>query len=114
MRIKSEVLQKKKQLLSGLRAARQPWWEHWREVADYFLPRRYIWLLSPNEQARIKSKNPYILDGTGTSAARTLAAGMMNGITSPARPWFRLRVTGINDENFARESRDVMIDIPLF
>lgn len=98
MKIKAEVLRSKKQLLSSLRMTRQPWWEHWREIADYFLPRRYMWLQSPQESARIKSKNPYILDGTGTTAARTLAAGMMNGITSPARPWFRLRVTGINDE----------------
>lgn len=98
MQIDPQVFQKKKQLLSGLRDVRLPWWEHWRELADYILPRRYIWLQSPREAARIKSKNPYILDATGTVAARTLAAGMMNGITSPARPWFRLRVTGFEDE----------------
>lgn len=98
MKLKAGVLQKKKQLLAALKSARQPWWEHWRDLADYFLPRRYQWLMSPNEAARIKTKNPHILDGTGTTAARTLAAGMMNGITSPARPWFRLRVTGFSDE----------------
>ena len=31
-----------------------------------------------------------ILDNTGTRALRTLAGGMMAGMTSPARPWFRL------------------------
>lgn len=98
MKISAEVLNEKKQLVSALRTDRLPWWEHWRDLANYFLPRRYIWLQSPNEAARVKSKSPYILDGTGTTAARTLAAGMMNGITSPARPWFRLRVTGFQDD----------------
>lgn len=98
MKVPHQVLEKKKQLLSGLRLTRQPWWEHWREIADFFLPRRYVWLQSPAEAKRIKTKNPNILDATGTTAARTLASGMMNGITSPARPWFRLRVTGFQDE----------------
>ena len=81
-----------------MRQTRQVWWEHWRELADYFLPRRYVWLQSASEATRAKTKNPYILDATGTTAARTLASGMMNGITSPARPWFRLRVTGVQDD----------------
>jgi hypothetical protein len=42
-------------------------------------------------------RNPHILDPTGTIAARVLASGMMNGITSPARPWFSLRVTNKED-----------------
>jgi len=98
MKVKPEVLTKKKQLLAGLRTARQPWWLHWRELADFYLPRRYVWLQSPSEASRIQTKNPFILDATGTTAARTLASGMMNGITSPARPWFRLRITGMQDE----------------
>lgn len=98
MRVASETLTKKKQTLAALQQARRPWWAHWRELADFFLPRRYIWLQSAEEAARIQTKNPYILDATGTTAARTLASGMMNGITSPARPWFRLRVTGFTEE----------------
>lgn len=98
MKIKHAVLTSKKQALEGLRLARVPFWLHWRELADFFLPRRYAWLLSDNEFDRIRTKNPFILDGTGTGAAKTLASGMMNGITSPARPWFRLRVTGLTDE----------------
>lgn len=31
-----------------------------------------------------------IIDSTGTFASRTLRSGMMTGITSPARPWFKL------------------------
>jgi hypothetical protein len=32
----------------------------------------------------------HIYDSTGTQALKTLSAGLMAGMTSPARPWFRL------------------------
>lgn len=90
---------KKKSLIAQLRTERQPFWQHWRDLSDYILPTRYVWLQSPAEQ-RLSRRNNSILDSTGTIAARTLASGMMNGITSPARPWFKLRVRGIDyDEN---------------
>lgn len=85
--------------LAAMEVDRQPWWQHWRDLADYILPRRYVWLLSKNEAARRATRNPHILDGTGTNSARTLASGMMNGITSPARPWFTLRVHGADDKD---------------
>jgi hypothetical protein len=85
-------------VISALKNDRQPFWTLWREVANYFLPKRYVWLQSDKE-ARVRSaKNPYILDSTGTTAARILASGMMNGITSPSRPWFRLRIAGFEHE----------------
>lgn len=78
--------------LSALRSARTPWWTHWREIADYLLPRRYRWLVTPNEAARGSSMNNKILDSTGTVAHRVLASGMMSGITSPSVQWFKLTV----------------------
>lgn len=94
MKIAPELHSKLLGTVAAMEVDRQPWWQHWRDLADYILPRRYVWLLSPAEAARKLSRNPNILDGTGTSSARTLASGMMNGITSPARPWFKLRVQG--------------------
>lgn len=99
MKISVERHQKLQGSISAMAVDRLPWWNHWRDLADYILPRRYAWLLSKNEAARRATRNPYILDGTGTSAARTLASGMMNGITSPARPWFKLRVHGADDND---------------
>jgi hypothetical protein len=88
-------------VIAELKNDRQPFWTLWREVANYFLPKRYVWLQSDKE-ARVRSaKNPYILDSTGTTAARILASGMMNGITSPSRPWFRLRIAGFEHEGDA-------------
>lgn len=94
MKISVDAHQKMLSTFASMAVDRQPWWQHWRDLADYILPRRYTWLLSKSEAAKRATRNPFILDGTGTNAARTLASGMMNGITSPARPWFKLRVHG--------------------
>lgn len=101
MKISDSAADKLVGTLAAMRSDRQPWWEHWREVADYVLPRRYVWLQSVNETSRIKSRNPYILDATATTAARVLASGMMNGVTSPGRPWFKLRVSGFAEDDDA-------------
>lgn len=98
MKIEIERHDSLKRQMVGMRRDRLPWWSHWRDLADYYLPRRYVWLLSEKEAKAAQLRNRFILDGTGTNAARTLASGMMNGITSPSRPWFRLRVPGVEDE----------------
>lgn len=83
------------EVMSELRVARTPFWHLWGEIADYFLPKRYVWLESGDESRRAQNaKNPHILDPTGTLAVRTLASGMMNSITSPSRPWFKAKVAG--------------------
>ena len=84
--------------LAGLRGQRDGWLEHWRDVAAHILPRRYRWLVAANDTSRGSQINHRILDSTGTLAARTLASGMMNGITSPTRPWFRLRIEGYEED----------------
>jgi hypothetical protein len=66
----------------------------WRDISNYFLPRRYPWLLTDKETRSASIRNTNLLDSTSITALRTLATGMMNGITSPTRPWFRLGVTG--------------------
>ena len=98
MKIAVELHNKKKATIAAMRTDRLPTWNLWRELANYYLPQRYTWLLSDAERKVKNAKNPYILDGSGTLAARTLASGMMNGVTSPTRPWFKLRVPGFDDE----------------
>ena len=85
-------------LLVGYETSRYSWWVHWRELAEYFLPRRYQWLISANKYNKGSPINQKIIDNTPTLAARTLASGMMSGITSPSRPWFRL---GVKDQTVA-------------
>jgi Bacteriophage head to tail connecting protein len=78
--------------LLGMRVNRYSWWTHGRDLADYLLPRRYKWLITPNQMNRGSPINQHILDSTGTLAARNLASGIMSGTSSPTRPWFKLKV----------------------
>lgn len=101
MKISAKEQKRLQGIIAELKSDRQSFWTLWREIANYFLPKRYVWLQSDKE-ARIKNaKNPYILDSTGTTAARILASGMMNGITSPSRPWFKLKIAGFEHEGDA-------------
>lgn len=85
--------------LKGLYQARYSYWMHWRELSDFILPRRYKWLITPNEMSRGSQRNGNILDATGTIAARTLASGLMAGVTSPTRPWFKFRISGFDQDD---------------
>jgi hypothetical protein len=62
----------------------------WRDLADHFLPRRARFQITDNNKG--DRRNNKIIDSTPVFAARTLRSGMMGGVTSPARPWFRLTV----------------------
>ena len=75
-------------LRSQMDSERSSFISHWRDIGDYVLPRRPRFTLS--ETNRGERKNQKIIDSTASLAARTLRSGMMGGITSPARPWFRL------------------------
>jgi hypothetical protein len=85
--------------IAGMRINRYSWWLHWRELADFILPRRYRWLIVANQWNRGSPINGNIIDSTGTLAIRTLASGMMAGVTSPTRPWFKLKVDGFADNS---------------
>ena len=76
--------------LESLRRERASWEPHWRELSEHILPRRGRFLWTPNAGDRGRKLNGKILNSAGTLAARTLASGMVSGITSPTRPWFRL------------------------
>lgn len=92
MKIIAPQRQTKKQKLEILRAQleteRATFLPHWRDLSDYILPRRSRFYTSDVNKG--DRRNQKILDSTATLAARTLKAGMVSGITSPARPWFRL------------------------
>lgn len=85
--------------IAALQTERYSWWIHWAQIATYILTRRYRWLVTPNQMNRGSAINGAILDSTATIAARVLASGMMSGITSPTRPWFRLRVAGYGPDD---------------
>lgn len=78
--------------LQSLRNVRWSWFTHWRELADYFLPRRYKWFITPNQWNRGSPINGHIIDSTGVLAARNLASGLLSGKSSPTRKWFKLAI----------------------
>jgi hypothetical protein len=86
------------QRLSGLKNERESWINHYQQVSDMILPRRGRFLLS--DRNRGGRRNSKIIDNTGTLSLRTLASGLMSGVTSPARPWFRLasRAPGLMED----------------
>lgn len=63
---------------------------HWRELGDYICPRKPRF--TSQDVNKGDKKNQKIYDSTATFAKRTAESGMMSGITSPARRWFRLAV----------------------
>ncbi|HCB2078333.1 portal protein [Klebsiella pneumoniae] len=80
-----EQLQKQQAQLTNDRSSFDP---HWRELSDFINPRGSRFLVT--DVNRDDRRNTKIVDPTATMAARTLSSGMMSGITSPARPWFKL------------------------
>jgi hypothetical protein len=85
-----EITRRQKLVLrkSMLYNERSSWMGHWKEISQYQQPRAGRFVVTD----RNKGANRYnsIYDNTALFASRTLAAGMMSGMTSPARPWFRL------------------------
>lgn len=84
--------------LTELEQVRYSWWTHWRELAEFILPRRYRWLVTANQWNRGSQINQKIINSVGTTAARNAAAGIMSGTTSPSRPWFRMTIADANAE----------------
>lgn len=70
----------------ALRQVRRPWDSAWRDLAVHFLPTRCRLGDGPGRPLL----NGKLVDATGVLAMRTLVAGLHGGMTSPARPWFRL------------------------
>lgn len=80
--------QRYEHLKAMLKNERSTFRAHWQDLNDYILPRRGRFFV--DDVNRGDRRNNKIIDSTATLAARTLRSGMMSGVTSPARPWFRL------------------------
>lgn len=94
-------------IVGAMQTERSSWDAHWRDITDYIDPwsGRYITgttasgvysgAVPAGGSAAVNrgdKKHGKILDGSATQAVRVMSAGMMSGLTSPARPWFRLTV----------------------
>lgn len=85
-------------LKEQLKQERNSFISHWTELGEYISPRRPRFTVSDVNKG--DRRNTKIVNSTATLAMRTLRSGMMSGVTSPARPWFRLTTP---DPAFAEE-----------
>ena len=84
--------------LAQLRAWRTSWWmQNWSDLSEFIEPRRSIWLTqsagglpTPNNMTRGLEINSSIVDPTATFAARVCTGGMVSGLVSQSRPWFKM------------------------
>lgn len=83
---------------SAMKNERSSWEPHWRDLSDFILPRRSRFLITNTNKGDKRNQN--IVDSTGTIASRTLANGMMSGMSSPARPWFKLETHDLDLNEF--------------
>jgi len=74
--------------LEALRSERSSFIPLYRELSDYHLAHRGRFLTSDRNKGY--KRNTKQINNTSRLSNRVLASGMMSGITSPARPWFRL------------------------
>lgn len=95
------LLEQYKLRKSALWAERESWLDHWQDIARHLMPRAGRFLVNDGKQNRGDKRYNNIYDSTGTKAHGILAAGLMSGATSPARPWFRLGLSDKDLEEFA-------------
>lgn len=104
--VNQKLRQDHAKVMKALQEERESWFGHWRQLSDMYLPRRYPWLMTQSEVRTANRRNSKLLSSTSTIAARTLASGMMNGVTSPSRPWFRLRLAGFKEEQVSQAASE--------
>ncbi len=76
-------------LYDALKNERASWMPVWKELGAYLAPTRgFFDGQTPNQGRRIDHKT--LLDSDPCLAVEVLCAGMMSGLTSPARSWFDL------------------------
>jgi hypothetical protein len=88
-----EPINKRQRMLArkgALWTERSSWVSHWRDISEYQQPRAGRFVVTDRNKGDKRANS--ILDNAAVFGSRTLAAGMMSGMTSPARPWFRLEI----------------------
>lgn len=80
-----------RQKLAQLKAERTPLEPLYKQLKKYVLPDSGRFDTKQDEDS--DTGYEYLADATATEALDTLGAGMLGGMTSPARQWFRLTVS---------------------
>jgi len=89
--------------INSMREERRSRWPIMREVARTYLPFTMPWLLDKHKNETIRL-NPSYISSVGLRALRVQTAGLMNGVTSPTRPWFKWTI-GPNEDSLSWASK---------
>lgn len=99
----------------ALKQERASWIPDWMDLSRHLLPRNGRYYVQDRDRGG--RRNNAIYDSTGTRALKILGAGLMSGMTSPARPFFRL---GVADQDLMKaqpvkvwlhQVRDIMLAV---
>jgi hypothetical protein len=69
---------------------RSTWVGDWRTLAEYLAPSAGRFTVTDTNKGNKVTRGNKVNDSTGRRSLRVLAAGLQAGMSSPARPWFRL------------------------
>lgn len=97
----------------SLQRARRRWhtlrneqWSYrhqWRDIRDLMSPRSGRYLFNDRDempQVKGRAKGRKIINSVASDSKRTLGAGMQGGLSSPARPWFVMRLPDPDLSNY--------------
>ncbi|MTH65067.1 portal protein [Paracoccus shanxieyensis] len=85
------------------------WEGHFRELRETIKPTRGRF--DGDDKRSNSSINKRILDNTAQMALRALRAGLMSGITSPSRPWFRLGLRGFTADEMDFQTKEYLHEV---
>lgn len=75
--------------LTGLKTERAKGWDQsWRDLSDFIEPR--MGRFNSERTNEGQRRDQFVLNNKARMSLRVLRSGMLSGITSPARPWFKL------------------------
>lgn len=105
-------------IADSLKEHRTNWDPDFAELSDLMLPTRGLFNRSPASEERSRAGktgnlNRKMLDSTPRQALRILQSGLQAGITSPARPWFRLKTSdaALNKTPAVKEFFDIATNV---
>ncbi len=86
--------------MKQLKSERESFKGLWQDIADYVDPFRAQFDVNENNKGNKRASK--IIDSTATQCSDVLSAGLMSGMTSPARPWFKLTTQDQDKAKFGK------------
>ena len=78
---------------NSLKTEAASWTASWQMLSDYINQKRGWFASRPNRGQMINHQ--ILLENHATQANKTLASGLLSGMTSPSRPWFKLTLDDV-------------------